>query len=74
MALAALSLYRRALAEGSKEVDPDSFTDWGADPVAFAGYQFLRYRITFDIAADGSDLEPDSRRPVVNSIRILSEF
>ena len=63
-----------AIAEGSKEVDPNSLTAWDSD-ISFAdGMQFVRYRVIFNITADASELRPDTPRPTVQSVRIQAEF
>ncbi len=62
---------------GSKEVDPETQTDWSVRASVADGHQFLRYRITFDIAADQGEqgvVGPDSPRPVVQEIKIRAEF
>ena len=64
----------RAVAEGSKEVDVDTITAWTSDPAALNSMQFLRYRITFDIAADRSKLRADAPRPAVQSVRVRARF
>lgn len=63
-----------AVAEGSREVDLTGASDWMPDPMVADGRQFLRWRVTFDIAADGSPLDENSRRPVVECIHIDTEF
>ena len=64
----------RAIAEGSKEVDVDTITDWTPDPTELNSMQFLRYRITFDIAADKSRLRADAPRPAVQSMNVRTRF
>jgi hypothetical protein len=63
-----------AVVEGSKEVDPATLTPWSGTPTIADGMQFLRWRITFDITADGSDLTAHSRRPVVLQLGVDAEF
>ena len=63
-----------AVVPGSKEVDPATFSDWSPSPAIGAGRQFLRWRASFDVTADGSDLEPRSRRPAVQFVRVRGEY
>jgi hypothetical protein len=64
-----------AIAEGSKEADPASFTNWSASPSIADGMQFIRWRISFDLTANTSDpLGPDTPRPTVQSIQIPAQF
>jgi hypothetical protein len=63
-----------AVAEGSKEVDPATVTEWVGDPSVADGMQFIRYRIKFDITADDSELEVTTPRPSVQRIAIDAEF
>ena len=63
-----------AIVEGSSEVDPATFTSWSTSPAIASGRQFLRWRITFDITADGSAISASVRRPMVSSIRIPFDF
>jgi len=63
-----------ALVEGSKEVDPSSLTEWSPTPAVADGRQFVRYRISFDIAADGSQVRPDAPLPAVQEIAIDAEY
>ena len=63
-----------AVVAGSKEVDPATITPWTAEITDLDGMQFLRYRITFDITADSSELGPESPRPAVQTVQIESEF
>ncbi len=63
-----------AIAPGSKEVDPATLTAWSGDVAIGNGRQFLRWRITFDVTADGSALTPWSRRPIVERIEVGAEF
>jgi len=63
-----------AIAEGSKEVDPASLTSWSGTVSIANGKQFLRWRITFDITADGSNLTPTTRLPMAESIQVHAEF
>jgi hypothetical protein len=63
-----------AIVEGSKEVDPATLTAWSASPSVADGRQFLRWRITFDLTADGSVLTTDVRLPMVERIQVPAEF
>ena len=63
-----------ALAEGSKEIDPATQTAWSNSVSIADGRQFLRWRVTFDLTADGSSLSPSSRRPIVERIQVHTEF
>jgi hypothetical protein len=64
-----------AVVEGSKEIDPGTITLWSPNADVANGMQFIRWRITFDLtAAPGSTLSPDSPRPVVQSVRVTSDF
>ena len=63
-----------ALAEGSKEIDPATQTAWSNKVSIASGKQFLRWRITFDLTADGSVLSPSSRRPIVERIQVHVDF
>jgi len=63
-----------AIAPGSKEVDPATLTPWSGNVAIASGRQFLRWRITFDLTADGSALMPRSRRPIVERIEVHAEF
>ena len=63
-----------AIVPGSKEVDLPNATLWSSDPADANGRQFIRYRITFDIAANSTTLSTDSARPVVQNISIHAEF
>jgi hypothetical protein len=63
-----------AVVEGSKEVDPGSLTPWSGSPSVADAHQFLRWRVTFDITADGSQLAPTTRRPVVQRVSVHADF
>ena len=63
-----------AMAPGSKEVDAATLTAWSASPEIANGLQFLRYRITFDVTADGSALAADVRLPTVQNIKVRARF
>ena len=63
-----------AIAAGSKEVDPGSLTAWSSSPTVASSRQFLRWRITFDVTADGSLLAPNIRLPAVQSIQVHADF
>ena len=63
-----------AMAEGSKEVDPLSLTDWSSSPVIANGHQFIRFRISIDIAAGGAQLSSDLPLPAVQAIEIRAEY
>ncbi len=63
-----------AIAEGSKEVNPDSETAWSPSPSIADGKQFIRYRITFDITADDSALRPMMPLPAVQEIIVDAEY
>jgi hypothetical protein len=61
--------------DGSKEIDPASITLWSQTAAVADGMQFLRWRITFDLAAaPGSTLNPDSPRPTIQSISVPADF
>jgi hypothetical protein len=62
------------IVEGSKEVDPATITAWARSPVFANGMQFLRWRITFDITADGSPFSPTTRIPAVQRIEVPVDF
>lgn len=64
----------RALAEGSKEIDPASLTAWSADVGVASGHSFVRWRVTFDLAADGGDLTQRTRRPLVERLQLHADF
>ena len=59
---------------GSKEVDIKTMTTWEPDIEIASGLQFVRYKIVFDIAADGNPVHPESPRPAVQWISLDSEF
>jgi len=63
-----------AIVEGSKEVDPATITAWSPDVTVASGRQFVRWRVTFDTTADGSNLTPSTRRPVVERVEIHADF
>ena len=63
-----------ALVAGSKEVDPASVTAWSGGISIASGHQFIRWRVTFDLAADASQLTTSSRRPVVERLQIHADF
>jgi len=62
------------IVEGSKEVDPATLTNWSPTPSVASGRQFLRWRITLDVTADGSALSPSTRLPIVESIQVDAQF
>ncbi len=64
----------RAITEGSKEIDPDTVTDWAPSPTIANSMQFLRYRVTFDLAAEDQPVTKDTPRPVVQKLSIRAEF
>ena len=64
----------QAMAPGSREIDPASVSGWSPSPGVANGMQFLRYRVTFDVAADGQPLAILPRRPIVQDIKIRAEF
>ena len=47
---------------------------WGRFPRAHQDVKFLRWRVTFDITADGSQLSPATRRPVVQRVEVHADF
>ena len=63
-----------AVAEGSKEVDLASRSDWDPDPVVANGRQFIRWRIRFNVAKDGSPLSAATKRPVVQEMSLDFDF
>lgn len=63
-----------AVVEGSREVDLATLSDWLPDPAVATGRQFVRWRITFDIAADGSSLDESSRRPIITRFSLPLEY
>ena len=63
-----------AIVPGSKEVDPDTVTPWSPDASIADALQFLRYKVVFDVAADGSDPSVRSPRPAVQWVSIRSDF
>ncbi len=63
-----------AIAPGSQEIDPTSITAWSPNPAVANRKPFLRWRVSFDLTADGSALAPDTRRPVVNQLKVRAEF
>ncbi len=62
-----------ALVPGSKEIDRHTWTEWSATPSIANGMQFLRYRVTFDIALNDV-LTETSPRPSVQRLWIRAEF
>jgi hypothetical protein len=62
----------RAIAEGSREIDPATITPWTPRVDALNGMQFLRYRVTFDLAAD--PVAPPWPQPTVQSLAVSVEF
>lgn len=64
----------QAITPGSKEVDPASLTAWSPDVAIADGMQFVRYKVVFDIAADGKTLAPTTPRPTVQQINIHADF
>ena len=66
------------IAPGSKEVDVativPSASTWSSSPTIANGKQFIRWRVTFDITADGSQLETDVRLPIAQSVQVHAEF
>ncbi len=67
-----------AVADGAREIDPDSITpapgEWAPTPAVANGQQFVRYRVTFDLAADGGEVTPETSRPTVQRLSIHAEF
>ncbi len=64
-----------AIVSGSKEIDPETISEWSHDPSIANGKQFIRYRVTFDLTAgEGSLLTPDTPRPTVQELTIHAEF
>jgi hypothetical protein len=63
-----------ALSEGSKEVDPLTITPWDASPAVANNKQFIRYRITFNVSKNGETISDQTRRPVVQRLRLDFEF
>ena len=63
-----------AIAEGSKEVDPDSLTSWSPSPAVANGMQFLRFRVNFDLVANGGEISSSTKRPVFKDLRINFDF
>jgi hypothetical protein len=64
-----------AIVEGSKEVDPASITLWGTSSSVANGFQFIRWRVTFDLTANTSDpLSPVTPRPTVQKVQVHSQF
>ena len=63
-----------AVVEGSREVDPASTTPWSPTAAIANGHQFIRWRVTFDLAAHGETLAPDLPRPTVQSVEIGARF
>jgi hypothetical protein len=64
-----------AIVEGSKEIDPASTTLWGTSSSVANGFQFIRWRVTFDLTANTTDpLSPDTPRPTVQKVQVHSQF
>ncbi|MBL8842806.1 MAG: hypothetical protein JNL90_14910 [Planctomycetes bacterium] len=63
-----------AIVPGSKEIDPATLTAWSGDVAIASGRQFLRWRVTFDLAADGSDLTLRSRRPALEQLQLHADY
>lgn len=63
-----------AMAPGSKEVNPDSLGDWTPDWNQIAGRQFVRWRVTFNVSADGQPIGPKTRRPVMHRLQLDFDF
>ncbi len=61
-----------AASPGSKEVATE--TEWAPTPTIASGKQFLRYRIRFDLTANGGSLDPDTPKPTVQKLTIRAEF
>lgn len=62
-----------AIAPGSKEVG-SSGTAWSPDPGVAQGRQFVRFRVRFDVATDGSQITAATRKPAVLELRVDLEF
>jgi hypothetical protein len=62
------------IAEGSKEVDPSTLTPWSRSPAVANRRKFLRWRITLDITADGSQLAPGLRLSAVQRVCVHAQF
>ena len=63
-----------ALVPGAKEVDPATVTGWSGEVAFASGHQFIRWRVTFNLTADGSVLSTLSRRPVIERVQVHAEF
>ncbi len=63
-----------AIRPGSGQVDPATMTDWVASASLLSGHQFLRFRVTFDISANGQGPSLRSRRPAVTELWIDVEL
>jgi hypothetical protein len=64
-----------AIADGSKEVDVTSATDWETDITKVNSNQFIRYRVVFDLLERGKEeLSPTTPRPSVQNVRLRAEF
>ncbi|MEW6747591.1 MAG: hypothetical protein AB1486_33080 [Planctomycetota bacterium] len=69
-----------AVLPGSKEVDPTSIVPapgvWSPDISIADGHQFIRYRVTFNIADSdrGYTLDPPKRRPVMRFLELPFDF
>ncbi len=63
-----------AIAEGSKEVDPETITNWNASITVADGRQFVRFRVTFDLTANGGQISSRIRRPVFKNLELGFQF
>ncbi|MFO0981460.1 MAG: Ig-like domain-containing protein [Planctomycetota bacterium] len=67
-----------AVEPGAKEVAESSVTPWNPSIDVGLGHQFLRYRITFNIAdfdkQPGAKLSPDSRLAAVKFVKLPFDF
>lgn len=63
-----------ALTPGSREVDLAAATAWTPDVTQVAGHQFVRWRITFDVAAQGQQIDASTKYVACQRFRLDFEF
>jgi hypothetical protein len=63
-----------AIAPGSREVDPQSLSEWSATPSIANGRQFVRLRVSFNVARNGELLSATTRRPVLQNLTLSFQF
>jgi hypothetical protein len=63
-----------AIVPGSREVDEPNATSWTPDWTLVEKRQFVRWRVTFDVAATGQPISDSTKHPVMQYFHLDFDF